>query len=123
MSASGTPTRVPAPVHPESRRSLARGGFVADVSEGVGLVAAGGEEPRLHEPAVADALDPPASLGEPDVPQPAPEQPPLILAGGALAERPQPIVDDLRVHPLPVVGAGQLMAPVEQGRNTQPPQL
>ena len=100
-----------------------RGRLVANVDVGVGLVARGGEEPRLHQPPLARALDPSAALGEPHVAQPATEQAALAVVDRTLAERSQAAVDKLGVDALAVVGADDLVAPVAQRRHTQPAEL
>ena len=93
--------------------------LVAHVDVGVRVVAAGGKEPRLHAPPVAHALQAPAALREPDVAQPAPEQPALAARVRQHAERSEPAIDRRGVHPDAVVGAAQLVAPVEQRRRAQ----
>ena len=72
-------------------------------------------------PAVAHALQAPAALREPHVAQPAPEQPALPAGVGQHAERAEPAIDRGGIHPDAVVGAAQLVAPVEQRRRAQPP--
>ena len=48
-----------------------------DVGAGVRLVPGRWKEPRFDETPIAHSLDPSAALGEPDVPQAAPEEAPL----------------------------------------------
>jgi hypothetical protein len=95
--------------------------LVADVDVRVRVVATGREEPRLDQPAGVKALDPPATLREPDIAQPAPEQPALPARIRRHAERPQPPVDRRSVHPDPVIAAAQLVPPLQERRRAQPP--
>jgi hypothetical protein len=86
------------------------------VHECVWVVAARREEPRLHEAPVLERFQPSAALREPHVARPATEQPALTdrIRGGA--ERAEPSIDRRRVHPDPVVGAANFMAPIQQRR-------
>jgi hypothetical protein len=53
---------------------------IEEVLVDVGVVAGGGEEPRLDRPTLADPLDSSAALREPDVAQPASEEAALAAA-------------------------------------------
>lgn len=94
---------------------------VEDVHVHVRVVAGCGQEPRLHGAPGAHALDPPASLRQPDVAEAAAEEPALALALGSDAERAQTALHDAGVDALAVVGTDDLVQPVGERGQAQAP--
>ena len=80
----------------------------------VGLVAGGREEPRFDRSFGAHALDPTATLREPDVAQAPAEETSLTLALWNDAERAEALLDDVGVDTFAVVGANELVPPAAQ---------
>ena len=87
---------------------------VEHVRVDVGLVAGGGEEPRLDRSVVAHALDATAALREPDVAETAAEETALTLPLGNDAERAEALVDGVGIDAFAVVGADELVPPAAQ---------
>ena len=91
-----------------------RRGGVEDVRVDVGLVAGGREEPRFDSSLAAHALDPTATLREPNVAQTPAKKTPLTLALWNDAESAESLVDHVGIDTFAVVGANELVPPAAQ---------
>jgi hypothetical protein len=81
---------------------------VEHVCVNVGLVAGSREEPRFDRSLAAHALDPTATLREPDVAQAAAEQTALTLAFWNDPERAEALVDGVGIDTFAVIRADEL---------------
>ena len=84
----------------------------------IGLVIGAREEPRLDRSVASHALDPTATLREPDVAQTPAEETPLTLTLRNDAERAEALVDDVGIDAFTVVRANELVPPTaERGQS------
>jgi hypothetical protein len=96
-----------------------RDGSVEHVRVDIGLVTAGRQEPGLDRTSVSHALDPPTTLGEPDVTQTSTEETALSLVLGDDAERAEALVDNVGIDAFAVVATDELVAPAPERRQAE----